>query len=140
MIEDVTKRFDLAIKTKFKDKLEIQNFLLKHDRKNLCINRLCEQIVRAENYNIKVSVKTYDSVIGDIAMLFAKAVLQKHEEEHYTSIQKQQILAKNNAIKDAQEILKDLEKDTINDKGLTEIERDEIKQAIQARKADEVQT
>jgi hypothetical protein len=140
MIEDVTKRFDLAIKTKFKDKPEIQSFLLKHERKNLCINRLCEQIVRSENYNIKIHVQTYDSIIEDIAMMFARACLQKHEEEHYSSIKLQQIMAQHDHIKNAEAMIKDLEKEAVNERGLTEIERDEIKQAIKARPTDEVQT
>lgn len=138
MIEDVTRRFDDAIKAKFKDKQDVQNFLLKHERKSLCINRLCEQIVRAENYSINVKVTTYSSIISDIAMMFAKACLQKVEEDHMSSIERHKILAKHDNIKAAELILHDLEKETINDPKLTEIERSEIKQAIKARTANEV--
>lgn len=140
MLEDVTKRFDDAIKAKFKDRLEIQNYLLKHERKALCLNRLCEQIVRAENYSINIKVETYASIIKDIAMMFASAVLKKAEEDHYSSIKRQQIMAEQDHLKNAEAMLVDLEKEAINDPRLTEIERDQIKEAIrQARSADEVQ-
>lgn len=138
MIEDVTRRFDDAIKAKFKDKQDVQNFLLKHERKNLCINRLCEQIVRAENYSINVKVTTYASIIGDIAMMFAKACLQKVEEDHMSSIDKFKIMAKHDNLKEAELILHDLEKETLNDPKLTEIERDNIKQAIKARATNQI--
>jgi hypothetical protein len=136
MIEDVTKRFDLAIQSKFKDKPDIKNFLLKHDRKKLCINRLCEQIVRAEGMSVLPNVAAYATVINDVAMMFAGACLKKAEEDHFSQSQRNAITRQQDALKDAEGLLKDLEKETINEKGLTEIERDEIRQAIASRSAD----
>ena len=142
MLEDVTRRFDQALRTKFQAKTDILNFLLKHERKKLCIDRLCEQIVRAENYSINIRVETYASIIDDIATMFAKACLQKVEEEHYSSIKRQQIMAQADHLKNAEAMLIDLEKETINEKGLTEIERDRIRSAIEKRslETNEVQT
>ena len=134
MLEDVTKRFDQALESKFKARPDVLNFLTKHERKNLCINRLCEQIVRAENYSISIKVETYSGIIKDIALMFANACLKKAEEDHYSQAQRTAITRQQDALKDAEGLLKDLEKDTINDKGLTEIERDEIKQAIESRR------
>lgn len=140
MIEDVTRRFDLALKSKFKEQTEVLNFLLKHERKQLCINRLCEQIIRAENYRINVSVSTYATIIQDVAFMFANACLQKCLEDHYSSAKKAEINRQQTALKDAEDLLLDLEKETIRDRSLTEIEREEIKTAINNRKTLEVQT
>lgn len=136
MISDLTVRFDNALKAKFKDKTDIQNYLLKHERKNLCIQNLCEQIIRAEKYSINISLNTYDGIIKDIAMMFAKACLQKAEESHYSQAKINQIKAQQDHLKQAEEMLHDLEKETLNDKGLTEIERDNIRQAIASRSTD----
>ena len=135
MIEDVTKRFDKAIQAKFKDKPEIQSFLLKHERKGLCINRLCEQIVRAENLSVMPNVQIYSNVINDVAIMFASACLKKAEEDHYSQAQRTAITKQQDDLKEAEGLLKDLEKEAVNDKGLTEIERDEIRQAIKSRRA-----
>jgi hypothetical protein len=72
--------------------------------------------------------------------MFSKACLQKAEEDHYSQAQRSAINRQHDAIKEAEGLLKDLEKDTINDKGLTEIERDEIKAAISRRQTNEVQS
>lgn len=140
MLEDITRRFNLAIEEKFKDKLDVKNFILKHERKHLCIQNLKEQIVIANNYSISIRVEIYASVIRDVALMFASACLLKVEEDHYSSIKRSQINAKQDALKEAEGLLKDLEKDAINDTKLTEIERDEIKEAIrQTRAANKVQ-
>lgn len=140
MLSDIALRFDNALREKFKDKTEVLNFLLKHERKKMCIDKLCDEIIRAEKYSIQIRVETYAGMIKDIAVMFASACLKHVEEAHYSSIQRQQILAKENHLKEAQWLLKDLEKDSLNEKGLTQIERDEIKQAIKVRQTHEVQT
>lgn len=127
MIQEITVRFDKAIRDKFAHKHEVMNYLLKHERKSLCINRLAEQILRAEQYNIALSVNTYDSIIKDVALMFAKTAIEHVEQQHMSAIQKAQYRAKEDALKEAEEMLKDLEKDSLNEKGLTEIERDLLK-------------
>lgn len=140
MIEDISRRFDNAIREKFKDKPEVLNFLLKHERKHLCIQSLVEQIVRAERYSISIKVETYASIIRDVALMFAKAAIEHIEQQHYSASKVAEIQRKADHMKQAEEMLKDLEKDSVNDKSLTEIERDELKAAIKIRQANEIQT
>jgi hypothetical protein len=139
MIEDISKRFDNALRDKFKEKPDVLNFLLKHERKHLCIQSLVEQIVRAERYSISIRVETYANIIRDVALMFARAAVEHIEQQHYSAAKVAEIKRKAEHLKDAEEMLKDLEKDSVNDKSLTEIERDEIKAAIKARKANEIQ-
>lgn len=133
MIQEITVRFDKAIRDKFAHKADIQNYILKHERKHICIQNLAEQILRAEKYNIALSVSTYDTVIKDVALLFAKTVIEHVEQQHMSSIQKAQLTARQDALKEAEQMLKDLEKDSMNEKGLTQIERDLIKHEHQKR-------
>lgn len=133
MIQEIKVRFDSALREKFSQKADVLNFLLKHERKNLCITNIAEQILRAENYNINISIKTYDKIIKDIALMFARAVIEHVEQQHMSAIKKAQIRAKEDAIKNAELMLKDLEKDSVNEKGLTEIERDLLRHEVKKR-------
>lgn len=128
MIQDVTKRFDDAIIERFQN-LDIRNALLKHERKMKCIENLCDEIRRAEFYSLNINLDTYSRIIKDIAMMFSKAALQHIEEQYYSTMKRRQIEAEYNRLKDAQDLIQDLEEATINDKGLTEIERQRLQKA-----------
>jgi hypothetical protein len=135
MIDQITKHFDDFLRERLKTKPEIMNYVLKHERKSLCIQNLCAEIIRTEKYRINVSVETYKSLIQGVAGIFANATIEHLEQKHYTQAKIRQLQQERDRIKDAQEMLQDLEKDAVNEKGLTQIERDEIKKEIEIRQA-----
>jgi hypothetical protein len=133
MLKDLALRFDKAIKDKFSHKPEVMNYLLKHERKLICIENLADQIIRAEKYSIAIKLSTYDTIIKDVSMMFCKAAIEHIEQQHYSAAKVAQIQRAADHLKEAESMLKDLEKDSLNEKGLTQIERDEIKHAIEKR-------
>lgn len=142
MKEDITRRFDLAIDANFGKWPEVARYLKSYERKPLCISNLCEQIVRLEKYRVTgINLDLYQTVIADIAKMYGKAVIEFVEQQHYSSAKVAQLKHNADAIKEAEAMLKDLEKESINDPKLTEPERERIKQAIEeTRRADEIQT
>lgn len=111
MIEDVTKEFNGAIRSKFAIKPEILKFLLNHPRKAMCLENLCREIQICEKRALKIgfNIDEYKMLIRDIAFLFAERALKLAEEQAISSIERIRRETENNRIENAKETLKEYE-------------------------------
>jgi plasmid maintenance system killer protein len=66
--------FELFVKTKFPNR-DIQNFLLKHERRELFVNNLNEQLYKS--FNVVKNAKTFKDMVNDCSAMFCKAALDK---------------------------------------------------------------
>lgn len=82
---DVGERFDKFLRETFKEKTEIRDFLLSHERKRLAIENLCNQIVIAEGRSrLKFSPAHYQKMCEEGARLFAKAAIEAHIQSRWS--------------------------------------------------------
>lgn len=112
---NVEKIFDTWLQTKFAQKTEVKNFLLNHERKKVVIENTCYQILRAENYNVNVNANKYKILIETCAEMFAKVALSHIEQKMKSKLQIQLERMEEDRIKDAEEHIKDLEKEALSD-------------------------
>jgi hypothetical protein len=119
MLSDVRRIFDESVDTLFKDKPHLIPFFKDHERKNVVLNNLCEQILIIENRNLHFNAENYRSTIKDIALLFCKAALKHTEELNLSSAERNRRDREQNILKIAQETIKELQKDGVV-KGIVE--------------------
>ena len=81
MYQDVEARFDKEINRIFHEKYQIAQFLLKHERKKVCLEKLCEEIRMYEIGKANPSLHQYEGMIRDVAKMFAQAALTSKEHE-----------------------------------------------------------
>lgn len=89
---EVTKIFDAYLRETFAPAgRDVVNYLIRHERKSICLDNLCEQIEDCERktYSITFDAKTYRSSIRDIAKMFASAALQVAQEQQLTAAERQ---------------------------------------------------
>lgn len=90
MISHVTKVFDEKIKETYKrdDFRDLMNWLLNHERKQVCLEHLCENIrdleARAPTFNYTI----YNRLIKDVAVMFMRHAMEYKEQEFLTEIEK----------------------------------------------------
>lgn len=76
LLVDVTTRFDSWISTTFSEKTEIKNYLLRHERKKVCLENLCAQILRAEaKVRVRMDQAKFHALIDTTARMFCKAAI-----------------------------------------------------------------
>lgn len=90
MISDVEKIFDEHLKAKLGQKPEVLQFLLRHERKKLCLENLCGEIRVCEFKlgNSFFNAELYRKTIQDVARLFAETALEFAEQGHLTHLEK----------------------------------------------------
>jgi hypothetical protein len=89
MIVEVTMEFDSYLIHTFKNE-SVRNFLIRHERKNVCIQNLCYQIERCERqtYSIKFDANKYRMVIKEVAKMFAHAALESAMQRELSQAEK----------------------------------------------------
>lgn len=141
MIAEIRRLFDDAIKDKLKSKPELMRIIIKHERKESCLDNIARELRAVEFSGIKMTKNTRDQVIKDCAIMFAKAAIQHLEEREMSAMAKRKMIDDANRIKEAESMLQDITKEAINEKGLTEIEREKlIKEFEETWPANEIQT
>jgi len=89
MIQKIKERFDLKIKEVLKPKPEVMKFVLNHERKDIVLNNLCEQIQACERGIISFDTTKYNQVIDSVATFFSQAALQVKEADLVSYLEKQ---------------------------------------------------
>ena len=119
--EHIEKRFNAWIKWKFKKK-DIRKFLLRHERKDLCINNILDQVRTAQIKKPQWfdTAKAAKMIDWGVRMFCDAAIKHKHEST-MSDIEKQKIMVNKEADYEAEQ--KELRKefkvdDTANDKSL----------------------
>lgn len=124
MRHQVALEFDACISRLFPTmepgaRQRIHKFLLTHERKNSCLDRLCEQILKAEqsaNIGGKFDRRRFDSFIDTTVRMFADAAMQLEAEGHYTRAKKQQMIDLAGYIADCQAEQDELQKELASGK------------------------
>lgn len=107
MRSEIAVIFNAKIADTFKDKREVLNFLMNHERKNLCLDNLCAQIAECERRALRIGfdAKTYEWTINDVAVMFCKQALRKAAEDSMTQAER---VRKSMAVDDNDKLARDM--------------------------------
>jgi len=91
-MEAIRSRFDKWIEWKFEPLPKIIKFLLKHERKELCLKNLCHQIQMIEIRKGKaISAEDLSEIVDMTARMFASNALTVKEQSLMSDIEKRKI-------------------------------------------------
>jgi hypothetical protein len=143
MYHDVKRRFEEEITKRLSLKPEVLKFVLNHERKDVCLKNLCEQIEKCErqSFQILFDAKKYASVIKSVAVLFAKAVILHKEEKMMTEGARLKQISDHSKMQRAEEYMIDLENEAFrvaDESEKTEFDRIKHEREI-VRIAEEIQ-
>jgi hypothetical protein len=117
MRDKVTTIFDGCLRRIFHPKPELMAYLLKHERKGVCIERVCEQITAAEqrcNIGGALSVERFTVLIETAAKMFANMALEHAKEQALSQAETMRRRHEADRIKRAEELAADLEKEALS--------------------------
>lgn len=112
MIQQVTDIFNARIKEKFAVKNEhVFRFLYNHERKDVCIGKICEQIKLVEKrlYSITFNADVYRSVIENMCDFFCLQALNHAEQQAMTSAERQRRIDESEYFDQIGEEIKEIE-------------------------------
>lgn len=104
---DIRLKFNLELANIFEEKPQVLNFLLNHERRELCLNNLTKEI----KDNPWLSKKQYQDIIKAGAHVFAKAALESREKELMTAAALKQAETNADMEKRVQEASEDIMKE-----------------------------
>jgi hypothetical protein len=104
----IEKTFDDFIKKNFEGHEEVIKFLIRHERKNLCISNLDKEIYKLEYTHIRLDLAKLTEVINSFAHMFAKTALLCKEQELASYTEKMRLEREYRA---NQELKEELERD-----------------------------
>ena len=81
--KEITRRFDAFVKKTFPNR-EIQNFLIRHERRHIVEANLLKEIKKS--FHVIHDAKTIEGLIDSITFIFCQAALE-HEEKRIKGIQ-----------------------------------------------------
>jgi hypothetical protein len=112
MINRIEFEFDQFIEKTFPNE-EIKKYLLSHERKKLCIERIAAEINNIERqlHSITFDVHKYRVLIDSMAGLFCKVALNHAEESAISQAEKARRVSEANYLKEAEAEMEDLAKD-----------------------------
>ena len=91
----LASEFDKEITSMFKEKTEIRNFLLNHERKDLCINNLVTEVRKSEiNSAFKMNKEHVITIAKEYAKTFSSAALKYAEEQAVSSLERERRIRK----------------------------------------------
>lgn len=131
MLSDVRRIFDESVDTLFSEKPHLVPFFKDHERKNVVLNNLCEQILIIENRNLHFNAEAHRTLIKDVALLFCKAALKLVEEQHLSPAERSRREREGRALDIAKDTIKELQKDGVV-KGILEDKIEESQKRLQA--------
>ncbi len=107
MRSEIKKIFDARIAEKFRTLPEVRKFLLTHERKEICIDNLCEQIQICERklYSILFQAEDYKDTIHTVADMFCERALKKAEED---SISANERIRRMNEVDEPTQLIRDM--------------------------------
>ncbi len=96
MRRDVEQIFDAYIKSVYYTRgADVMRFFTQHERKNICIDNICEQIQGVERSRMSISFnkKLYTKFIEDIAMKFCFDTLTYAKQQSLTRLEQSRLKA-----------------------------------------------
>lgn len=90
MIQQVEKQFDLFVE-QFIPNLSMQNAIKMHERKKVCLEKLCDEIRGCESasFNINFDISKYNMIIRDVCKMFCHQVIRVLEEREISRLERQ---------------------------------------------------
>lgn len=108
----IEQLFDARIKHVFYDKEYVKRFILSHERKQVVITNILEQVKLCEwNRATKFNAKELKFLVESIADTFASAALKQKEQSLMSAAAKQAIIAEANRLQYAQELASEVMKE-----------------------------
>jgi len=114
MRHEVVKIFDFWIIHKFKNE-SIRNYLIDHERKNICIDALCAEIMKCEKL-IFFNTDKYKTVIEATARMFCDVALKWAYDHNLSQAEKARLQQKEDIYKLASEAMTELEEEVTTTK------------------------
>ena len=115
MLTTITLEFNAALTRIFGEKPEVLSYLLNHERKNICIERLCEQAFIAERkMRGQFTTSGMLKIVDAGARIFAKAALDTAEVQAMSHAEKMRQRVEADHIKDCEAAMVDLEKEALD--------------------------
>lgn len=113
----VAEYFDSWIIATFKAE-NLRNYLLRHERKPICITRICEQIRIAELSNIRkrFDIWRYRQVVEACARMFADAALKHAEEQALSHAERMRRVDEASAMDNIKAEFDEMEKEVLSGK------------------------
>ena len=113
MRTEIEKLFNAFIEKTFKNRRDLMTFFLKHERKKICIDNLCEQIqgVERRRYSLTFNSTIYKRLINDVAKMFCDACLLHQDEKNLSSNERLRRIEAGSAEQRAEDAFEQLKKD-----------------------------
>lgn len=113
MYLEVKKEFEAYIKETFREKRDVRNFLLRHEKKEYCVKSLCQQIklIEERRHSITFDLVKWRKTIRDVAKMYCQAALNRAERESLSSLEQERLdrLARQDEI--TQERIEDMKRE-----------------------------
>lgn len=92
--------FNDELKRVFETKPTMLDFLTKHERKNMCIDNICHQVILSERRakNHLADINNLERFVRDLARIFASTCIEHKKEELLTSLARQGKISEINRI------------------------------------------
>lgn len=111
MKSDIEKIFNDHLTVKFQHKPEVLKYLLQNERKQVCLDNLCEQIILCEKRLIIFDLTKWKFTITSTADMFALAALRVAEERALSPAERSRRIAVAGRDKELELIMSDLRKE-----------------------------
>lgn len=118
MRQQVAMAFDSVI-IRAMPSQNLRKYLLEHERKAICVDRLCDQIQRAEqaaNIGRPFDITRFNLFIESTARMFCKTALDHAEQEALSHAEKQRQRTEAGHIEDCKAAMVDLENEATTPK------------------------
>lgn len=109
MLSEVKIIFDEEIAKRFQSNEAVKNFLLRHERREICLNNLCAEISRIEGLSINFNAEKYRYTIAQVVNMFATRALEVHEQKLLSNAERRRREDENRRIEIAKETLQEFE-------------------------------
>ncbi len=116
MLLDVKILFDEYLRKNFKHKPDVLDFLLNHERKEVCIRNLCDQIQVCEKRSkvkLNFDAKAYKLSIEEVAKMFASAAVNAKVAALVSSVERHRRESEESKYDEIRSVVKGLDNESI---------------------------
>ena len=104
LLFEITQEFDRQLKDIFESKPVIYNWLKNHERKNVVLNRVCNEVLIYEKkFHARLKLSQRNAIIKEAVKLFAGCAIEHKEQQLMTEGQKAVIQKRESEMKELEE-------------------------------------
>lgn len=108
---DVRKVFDETLVEKFKAQPDVLKFLIDHERKKVCLDNLCAEIIKMNGRRLLINIVDFKDVIKSVAGMFAHQALRKAEQDALSDLERIRLKVEASRLSTARDVINDLKKE-----------------------------